>query len=161
MRTTAIRRNPASPLIKYALRAWVESRASAASGGGSALLSRKRPGLRLSAKAANRNGATVFGSEFASNKRKRTSKAGCPLLTGAGNEARTRYLHLGKVALYQMSYARGTRVILAKECPLVKYLFSDFQKFLQFLLPPFQAPAFPPPTAPVGRPVPPPPGQIR
>ena len=25
---------------------------------------------------------------------------------GAGNEARTRYLHLGKVALYQMSYAR-------------------------------------------------------
>ena len=28
------------------------------------------------------------------------------LLFGAGNEARTRYLHLGKVALYQMSYAR-------------------------------------------------------
>ena len=27
-------------------------------------------------------------------------------LAGAGNEARTRYLHLGKVALYQMSYAR-------------------------------------------------------
>ena len=26
--------------------------------------------------------------------------------SGAGNEARTRYLHLGKVALYQMSYAR-------------------------------------------------------
>ena len=25
---------------------------------------------------------------------------------GAGDEARTRYLHLGKVALYQMSYAR-------------------------------------------------------
>ena len=25
---------------------------------------------------------------------------------GAGNEARTRYLHLGKVALYLMSYAR-------------------------------------------------------
>ena len=25
---------------------------------------------------------------------------------GADNEARTRYLHLGKVALYQMSYAR-------------------------------------------------------
>ena len=28
------------------------------------------------------------------------------ILIGAGNEARTRYLHLGKVALYQMSYAR-------------------------------------------------------
>ena len=28
------------------------------------------------------------------------------IVCGAGNEARTRYLHLGKVALYQMSYAR-------------------------------------------------------
>ena len=28
------------------------------------------------------------------------------LIYGAGDEARTRYLHLGKVALYQMSYAR-------------------------------------------------------
>ena len=26
---------------------------------------------------------------------------------GAGDEARTRYLHLGKVALYRMSYARN------------------------------------------------------
>ena len=29
-----------------------------------------------------------------------------PYLFGAGDEARTRYLHLGKVALYQMSYTR-------------------------------------------------------
>ena len=29
------------------------------------------------------------------------------LFFGAGDEARTRYLHLGKVALYQMSYARN------------------------------------------------------
>ena len=28
------------------------------------------------------------------------------VLFGAGDEARTRYLDLGKVALYQMSYAR-------------------------------------------------------
>ena len=42
------------------------------------------------------------------------------LVCGAGNEARTRYLHLGKVALYQMSYARGTKVILAKTFRLVK-----------------------------------------
>ena len=28
------------------------------------------------------------------------------LYLGAGDEARTRYLHLGKVALYRMSYAR-------------------------------------------------------
>ena len=29
---------------------------------------------------------------------------------GAGDEARTRYLHLGKVALYRMSYARICRM---------------------------------------------------
>ena len=29
-----------------------------------------------------------------------------PEKIGAGDEARTRYLHLGKVALYQMSYTR-------------------------------------------------------
>ena len=28
------------------------------------------------------------------------------LTIGAADEARTRYLHLGKVALYQMSYSR-------------------------------------------------------
>ena len=28
------------------------------------------------------------------------------LIFGAGDEARTRYLHLGKVALYRMSYTR-------------------------------------------------------
>ena len=28
-------------------------------------------------------------------------------LSGAADEARTRYLHLGKVALYQMSYGRS------------------------------------------------------
>ena len=37
------------------------------------------------------------------------------LLFGAGDEARTRYLHLGKVALYRMSYTRGTRLIIAEE----------------------------------------------
>ena len=31
---------------------------------------------------------------------------GVPNLFGAGDEARTRYLHLGKVALYRMSYTR-------------------------------------------------------
>ena len=31
---------------------------------------------------------------------------GAVSLFGAGDEARTRYLHLGKVALYQMSYGR-------------------------------------------------------
>ena len=31
---------------------------------------------------------------------------------GAGDEARTRYLHLGKVALYRMSYTRNGHDIL-------------------------------------------------
>ena len=31
---------------------------------------------------------------------------------GAGDEARTRYLHLGKVALYRMSYARNGHGLL-------------------------------------------------
>ena len=35
-------------------------------------------------------------------------------LYGAGDEARTRYLHLGKVALYRMSYTRGTRGIITE-----------------------------------------------
>ncbi len=36
----------------------------------------------------------------------RNRSISAPVLFGAGDEARTRYLHLGKVALYQMSYAR-------------------------------------------------------
>ena len=34
------------------------------------------------------------------------------LLNGAADEARTRYLHLGKVALYQMSYGRTFHLFL-------------------------------------------------
>ena len=48
------------------------------------------------------------------------------LLYGAGNEARTRYLHLGKVALYQMSYARvnsGYNTTVAAVC---QQLFQNF-----------------------------------
>ena len=51
-------------------------------------------------------------------------------LFGAGDEARTRYLHLGKVALYQMSYARGTSVILSEEYQLVNTFLKFFQIFL-------------------------------
>ncbi len=35
--------------------------------------------------------------------KKQDIQTGCPVQYGAGYEARTRYLHLGKVALYQMS----------------------------------------------------------
>ena len=82
----AIRRTPASPLIRSRLRRGVEAASS--------------PPVQ---------------------------KTGHPKLdvlfhSGAGNEARTRYLLLGKVALYQMSYARGTRGILPEKHPLVKTL---------------------------------------
>ena len=51
-----------------------------------------------------------------------------PLFFGAGDEARTRYLHLGKVALYQMSYARGTKRIITDAFPFVKTEFQIFFK---------------------------------
>ena len=41
---------------------------------------------------------------------KKTPPVRMVLLFGAGDEARTRYLDLGKVALYQMSYARKRKV---------------------------------------------------
>ena len=45
------------------------------------------------------------------------------LHNGAADEARTRYLHLGKVALYQMSYARGTRCTIPDIFRFVKHRF--------------------------------------
>ena len=36
---------------------------------------------------------------------------------GAGDEARTRYLHLGKVALYQMSYTCERQILLYRLLP--------------------------------------------
>ncbi len=40
------------------------------------------------------------------SRKKGTRGAFLQLTNGAGDEARTRYLHLGKVALYRMSYIR-------------------------------------------------------
>ena len=40
---------------------------------------------------------------FSSDEKIRTSNSDVLIYSGAGYEARTRYLHLGKVALYQMS----------------------------------------------------------
>ena len=39
---------------------------------------------------------------------------------GASDEARTRYLHLGKVALYQMSYTRDNKRYFTMFCADVK-----------------------------------------
>ena len=47
-----------------------------------------------------------------SSKKRKTPKR-VSFFFGAGDEARTRYLDLGKVALYQMSYARRTELIIA------------------------------------------------
>ena len=46
---------------------------------------------------------------------------------GADDEARTRYLHLGKVALYQMSYIRKCSIIIANPQEFVK-VFSPAKK---------------------------------
>ena len=54
---------------------------------------------------------------------KRGHNIRCDLFFGAGDEARTRYLHLGKVALYQMSYARGTRCTIPDIFRFVKHRF--------------------------------------
>ena len=43
---------------------------------------------------------------------------------GAGDEARTRYLHLGKVALYRMSYTRRN-----------KWYYNSFSKKVNTLFP--------------------------
>ena len=66
---------------------------------------------------------------FSSNKKIRASKSDVLIYSGAGYEARTRYLHLGKVALYQMSYARGTLTIIADSFIFVKPYFSFFRRF--------------------------------
>ena len=61
--------------------------------------------------------------------KKRSHNLRCDFFFGAGDEARTRYLHLGKVALYQMSYARGTLTIIADSFAFVKPYFSFFRRF--------------------------------
>ena len=53
-------------------------------------------------------------------------------LFGAGDEARTRYLDLGKVALYQMSYARTTMVIIRHRRAVVKPFFCFCRFFHRY-----------------------------
>ena len=52
---------------------------------------------------------SLLRSKSAAPKKKRHTFV-CLFFFGAGDEARTRYLDLGKVALYQMSYARKRKV---------------------------------------------------
>ena len=51
--------------------------------------------------------AEIYGEFIATHQHKKEqTPKGCLFFFGAADEARTRYLHLGKVALYQMSYSR-------------------------------------------------------
>ena len=65
--------------------------------------------------------------------------AGFHYLSGAADEARTRYLHLGKVALYQMSYGRiqitlfcvigaPAKICEAKVCGEKEKVLHDFRR---------------------------------
>ena len=47
---------------------------------------------------------------------------------GASDEARTRYLHLGKVALYQMSYTRNSELYYNTNLACVKDFFENPKK---------------------------------
>ena len=49
---------------------------------------------------------------------------------GAGDEARTRYLDLGKVALYQMSYARKRKMDYTSHRRVCQPRFPNFRKNL-------------------------------
>ena len=51
-------------------------------------------------------GCWIKSFEARPSKQKKDQPFGWSFLFGAGDEARTRYLHLGKVALYRMSYTR-------------------------------------------------------
>ncbi len=51
------------------------------------------------------------------------------IFIGAGDEARTRYLHLGKVALYRMSYTRRNMMYYNSFSEKVKPFFRFFLIF--------------------------------
>ena len=50
--------------------------------------------------------------------------------SGAGDEARTRYLHLGKVALYRMSYTRRNVHYYSRNREFVKTQNAKNERFL-------------------------------
>ena len=63
---------------------------------------------------------------FAAAQKKRCGR-NRPQCFGAGDEARTRYLHLGKVALYRMSYTRISNAgMIIAEDPKKSSIFFKF-----------------------------------
>ena len=74
--------------------------------------------------------------------KRKDQPSGWSFLFGAGDEARTRYLHLGKVALYRMSYTRiGNMVYYSAFFENVKGYFCFFDKKLRNALPEGSDPA--------------------
>ena len=82
-------------------RAFLRERRAAEAAQGKA---NRKPAKRLRFEKEEQQSDTQFSGDPGGVARKRRERS--LLRRGAGNEARTRYLHLGKVALYQMSYAR-------------------------------------------------------
>ena len=70
----------------------------------------------------------ILRSKIAAPKRKTTQRV--VFLFGAGDEARTRYLDLGKVALYQMSYARKRKIDYTSQRSVCQPRFPNFRKNL-------------------------------
>ena len=75
----------------------------------------------------------VRASRFSPTQQKRPMQMHRSSFYGAGDEARTRYLHLGKVALYRMSYTRNGHDALYHLIRKSQYLFSKFLKFFRIL----------------------------
>ena len=63
--------------------------------------------------------------------KKKTANRRLVVLFGAGDEARTRYLDLGKVALYQMSYARKSKIHYSGGQSVCQPLISTFSKLFR------------------------------
>ena len=69
-----------------------------------------------------------------SNKKTRPTQSHWSCLYGAGDEARTRYLHLGKVALYRMSYTRNGLDYYNKDSENVKHYFTFFEEYFSYVI---------------------------
>ena len=82
----------------------------------------------------HRTAELIFEPVTREIKRKSRCRSICFSFYGAGDEARTRYLHLGKVALYRMSYTRGTRDIIANVFRMSISIFKNSPNSLVLIL---------------------------
>ena len=69
----------------------------------------KRGARRAPLFASSERSERITPPTAAGRSKQKNGPSGPSFLFGAGYEARTRYLHLGKVALYQMSYTRSDK----------------------------------------------------